>query len=114
MRAVKMTSWRRWHFIGPVRLQAPPLNWNADGTSLFVGLQYFGLRTGRTVVLPYRSDLPPTRLWPKGLNTEADLVANPGASVINERDVFPASASSAYLYWRRTTHSNLYRIPIPH
>ena len=98
---------------GPVRMQAPALSWSMDGTSLFVGLQYFGLRTARTVVLPYRSDLPAGRLWPKGLKTEADVAANPGAMVLNERDVFPVSASSQYLFWRRTTHSNLYRLPIP-
>jgi hypothetical protein len=98
---------------GPVRLQSMPLSWSADGGSLFVSLQYFGLRTGRTVILPYRSDVPPERLWPKGLRTEVDIAANPGARVINERNVFPAHVSSAYLFWRRTTFSNLYRIPIP-
>ena len=79
-----------------------------------MSLQYFGLRTGRTVVLPYRSDVPLVeQLWPKGLGTETDISANPGAKVINERDVFPTRAPSSYLFWRRTTHSNLYRIAIP-
>jgi hypothetical protein len=78
-----------------------------------VGLQYFGQRTARTVVLPYRSDMPLDRLWPKGLVSEADVQANPGARVINQRDAFPASTASTYLFWRRTTQSNLYRIALP-
>jgi hypothetical protein len=98
---------------GPFRIQAPPLGWSMDGKYVFVSLQYFGLRTGRTVVLPYRSDIPLQELWPRGLRTEADVAANPGARAINERDVFPAAASSAYVFWRRTTRSNLYRIPLP-
>ena len=83
-----------------------------DGKSVFVALQYFGLQTKRTVVLPYRSDVPLETLWPKGLKTETDVPANPGAKVIDEADAFPASPSS-YLIWRRATQSNLYRIPIP-
>ncbi len=98
---------------GPNRSQAPLVNWSLDGKFLFVTLQYFGLRTQRTVVLPYRSDVPLESLWPKGLKTETDVPANPGAKVINEANAFPSSDSSAYLFWRRTTQSNLYRIPIP-
>jgi Tol biopolymer transport system component len=97
---------------GPARVQAPPIQWSLDGTLLSVSLQYFGLRTPRTVLLPYRSDLPLARQYPKGLNTEADLIRNPGAKVINEPNVFPATASS-YLVWRLATQSNLYQIAIP-
>jgi hypothetical protein len=76
-----------------------------------VALQYFGLRTKRTVGLPYRSDVSMGRLYPKGLKSENDVAANPGARVIDESDAFSASPSS-YLIWRRATQSNLYRIPI--
>ena len=57
--------------------------------------------------------MPLDRLWPKGLVSEEDVQANPGARVINQRDAFPASTASAYLFWRRTTQSNLYRIALP-
>ena len=97
---------------GPARVQAPPIHWSADGKFLSVSLQYFGLRTPRTVLLPYRTDLPLARQYPKGLNNEADVIGNPGAKVINEPNVFPATASS-YLVWRLATQSNLYQIPIP-
>ncbi len=97
---------------GPARVQAPPIHWSADGKLLSVSLQYFDLRTPHTVLLPYRSDLPLARQYPKGLKIEADLVRNPGAKVINEPNVFPATASS-YLVWRLATQSNLYQIPIP-
>jgi Tol biopolymer transport system component len=98
---------------GPNRIQAPPIGWSPDGKSVFVGLQYFGLGTPSTVVLPYRSGVALKTLWPKGLNTEADVAANPGAKVIAEANVFPASSASSYLSWRRGTQSNLYRIRLP-
>jgi hypothetical protein len=97
---------------GPNRVQAPIFNWAPDGQSVYVGLQYFGLRTQRTVVLPYKTGVPLAMLWPKGLKTEADVPANPGARVINDQNAFPAMGS-AYLSWRMTTQSNLYQIPLP-
>ena len=97
----------------PNRIQAPPISWRPDGKSVFVGLQYFGLGTARTVVVPYRSGVALKTLWPRGLNTEADVAANPGAKVIDEANVFPTSSASSYLSWRRGTQSNLYRIRLP-
>ena len=93
-------------------MQAPIFNWSADAKSVYVGLQYFGYRTQRTVVLPYRTGVPLETLWPKGLRTEQDVAANPGARVLNEINAFPASGA-AYLAWRGTTQSNLYQIPLP-
>jgi eukaryotic-like serine/threonine-protein kinase len=98
---------------GPNRIQGSPVNWSMDGKSLFVSLQYFGLGTAKTVVLPYRSGVPLATLWPKGLRYEKDVAANPGARVINEGNVFPAASASAYLSWKRTTQSNLYRVRLP-
>jgi hypothetical protein len=98
---------------GPARVQAPLIRWSHDGKILSVSLQYFGLRTPRTVLLPYRSDVPLGRQYPKGLNTEADIIKNPGAKVINEGNVFPASGSD-YLVWKLATQSNLYQISLPH
>ena len=99
---------------GPARQEAPMFTWSADGKSLFMALKFFGLQTQKTVVLPYRSDRPLESIWPKGLNSETDVAANPGARVLNARDAFPSvSAPSAYLFWRPSTQSNLYRIPLP-
>ncbi|HET9832447.1 MAG TPA: hypothetical protein VFP91_12080, partial [Vicinamibacterales bacterium] len=95
---------------GPNRVQSSPINWSVDGKSVFVSLQYFGLGTAKTVVLPYRSGVPLADLWPKGLRSENDVAANPGAIVINEANVFPAASAAAHLSWRRTTQSNLYRL----
>ena len=98
---------------GPNRIQAPMFNWSMDGKWLFVGLQYFGVRTARTVVLPYRSGVPLETLWPNGLISEEGVVANPGAKIINEGNAFPASTGSPYLFWRLATQSNLYRVALP-
>jgi hypothetical protein len=98
---------------GPGRVQAPPINWSMDGKSVFVGLQYFGLGTARTVVLPYRPGVPLQTLWPKGLQSEEAVAANPGARIIPEANAFPAGSGSSHLSWRRGTVSNLYRIRLP-
>ena len=80
---------------------------------MFVSLQYFGQNTAKTVVLPYQSGVPLETLWPKGLESENDVAANPGAKIIDDANAFPASGLSAYLSWRRTTQSNLYRVQLP-
>lgn len=98
---------------GPNRFQALVYNWSMDGKSLFVALQFFGLNTAKTVVLPYRSGVPLAIQYPKGFQSEEDVAKNPGARVINEGNVFPASTPSEHLSWRRTTQSNLYRIALP-
>ena len=98
---------------GPARVQAPVIQWSHDGKLLSLSLQYFGLRTPRTVFLPYRSDLPLDRQYPKGMTTEGELVKNPGAKVINEGNVFPAGGSD-YLVWKLATQSNLYQVSLPH
>ena len=98
---------------GPARIEAPMLAWDVNGTSLFVALRKYGLHTQQTVVLPYRSGAPLDTLWPKGLKTQKDVLANPGARVISEGDAFPGADSSAYLFWKRTVVSNLYRLPVP-
>jgi Tol biopolymer transport system component len=97
---------------GPARQEASMFSWSANGKSVFVALKFYGLHAKSTVMLPYRSDQPLENLWPKGLKTEKDLAANPGAKLINEADAFPGAVPSTYLIWRRATQSNLYRIPI--
>jgi len=94
------------------RTQNPIVTWSADGKSLVVALEYFPLRTKRTVILPYRSDVPLDRQYPKGLTSEADIVKNPGAKVIAQSGVFVTSGHD-YLEWHESTASNLYRISIP-
>jgi len=98
---------------GPSRVQAPAYNWSMDGKWLFVGLQYFGQNTAKTVVLPYRSGVPLETLWPKGLSSEEAIAANPGAKGINEANAFPGASAASYLAWRRSTQSNLYRVSLP-
>ena len=98
---------------GPNRNRAPLISWSIDGKQMFVSLLFFGLRTNRSVALPYRSGVPLDVLWPKGLKTENEIPANPGAKMMNEADTFPTLTPSSYLFWRKTTLSNLYQIPLP-
>lgn len=94
-------------------LGTPPFIWSTDGKWLFVNLIHFGNSTQRTAVLPYRSDASADMLWPQGLRLEKDVLANPGAKVINAGQSFPASGPDTYLSWRWSTQSNLYRVRIP-
>jgi eukaryotic-like serine/threonine-protein kinase len=94
------------------RRQAPMLDWSADGKYLFVSLQYFGLHSKNTLVLPYRSRVPMGKLWPKGLNSERDF-ALAGVTIIPEPNAFPGLELPEYLFWKITTQSNLYMIPLP-
>jgi serine/threonine protein kinase/WD40 repeat protein len=98
---------------GPNRNRAPLISWSIDGKQVFVSLAFFGERTNRSVALPYRSDASLDILWSKGLKTEQDIAANPGAKVMIEADAFPTLNNSSYLFWKKTTLSNLYRIPLP-
>jgi hypothetical protein len=94
-------------------LGTPPFSWSTDGKWVFVKLTHFGRSTQRTVVLPYRSDASADVLWPHGLRLENDVIANPGAKVIDAGHTFPAYGPETYLSWRSSTQSNLYRIRIP-
>jgi hypothetical protein len=78
-----------------------------------VNLIHLGKNTRRTVALPYRSDVPAERLWPRGLQSEKDIVGTPGAKVINAAVTFPAANPEAYLLWRASIQSNLYRLRLP-
>jgi hypothetical protein len=64
---------------GPNRIQGMAINWSMDGKTVFASLQYFGLGTATTIVLPYRSDTSLAALWPKRLRNEQDVGANTGA-----------------------------------
>jgi len=44
---------------GPARTGAPLLSWSADGKTMFVSLQYFGLRSRNTLLLPTRPGARP-------------------------------------------------------
>jgi eukaryotic-like serine/threonine-protein kinase len=113
--AAPMTVCEKCVFLGygPNRIQGSPINWSMDLKTVFVSLQYFGMGTARTIVLPYRSGVPLAELWPSGLREERDVASNPGAAVINEANVFPAASPTAHLSWKRTTQSNLYRVRLP-
>ena len=48
-----------------------------------------------------------------GFQTEADVRALPGVTIIEATDVAPGPTSSVYAFSRETTQRNLYRIPVP-
>jgi eukaryotic-like serine/threonine-protein kinase len=98
---------------GSARRQSPMFDWTPDGKYLFVSLQYFGLHSKSTVVLPYRSGQPLDKFWPKNVKSEKDFAALAGVKVIPEPNVFPGIELPKYMFWKVTTQSNLYRVPLP-
>ena len=98
---------------GSARRQAPMFDWSTDGKYLFVSLQYFGLHSKSTAVLPYRSGLPFEKFWPKSFKSERDFAALAGVRIIPEPNAFPGLELPKYVFWKVRTQSNLYRIPIP-
>jgi hypothetical protein len=101
--------------LGPAAVRYTlPFNWSLDGKWLFVDQRVFGGADHTTVVLPYRSDVPLERLWPRGLTSPENVRANPGARILEENEwAFPGSDAASYLSWRPSFQSNLYRIRIP-
>jgi eukaryotic-like serine/threonine-protein kinase len=97
---------------GPSQQQAPMFNWSVDGKYLYISLQYFGRHSRKSLVLPWRPGRSIEKLWPRGF-TEKDFAALPGVEIIPEQNVFPGPEPSKYLFWKLTTQSNLYRIPVP-
>ena len=90
-----------------------PINWSMDGKSLFeLAILRARHREDGGVALPVGYSARRVMAL-AGLRYEQDVSANTAATVINEANVFPAASASAHLSWRRTTHSNLYRVPLP-
>jgi DNA-binding winged helix-turn-helix (wHTH) protein/Tol biopolymer transport system component len=94
-------------------LGAHPFAWSHDGTRMVVNLMHFDKATPRSVSLPYNYTASPEQLWPSGLRAEKDVLATPGAAVINAAAVIPGPTADSFIAWRTSTLSNLYRIRIP-
>ncbi len=94
-------------------LVAAPFNWSADGKLLLVNLVYFVGNARQTAILPYRSEAPPSLLWPRGLGTTRNVISNAGVTTIDAAFTFPVSGSSTVLTVSRSMRSNLYRVPLP-
>ena len=98
---------------GPGQQQAPMFNWSVDGKYLYISLQYFGRHSRKSLVLPWRPGRSIEKLRSRGFASENDFAALPGASIVPEQNVFPGPEPSKYLFWKLTTQSNLYRVPVP-
>ena len=88
------------------------LSWSRDQKSLYLRSILGGMNR-RTVAIPVRPGKALPKLSPLGLRSDHDLLALPGAQVIEEEDVFPGPSPSIYAFTRKTTRRNLYKIPLP-
>jgi hypothetical protein len=97
---------------GPYNPGAPMVSWTRDQKFLFLRSILGGMRR-ETFVIPLPSAEALPAFQPSGLQSERDLLAFPGARVIEEEDVFPGSSRSVYAFTRKTTRRNLYKISVP-
>jgi serine/threonine protein kinase len=87
-------------------------SWSQD--KFFVTLENPGFTTGRTYVIPSRTNQFFSRIPAGGFQSEAELSGIPGVQVIDAADVAPGPTPDMYAFSRETTQRNLYRIPIVH
>jgi len=87
------------------------MSWSRDQKALyFKSIQHVMSRN--TLMIPLRSREALPQLPSSGLQSDRDLLAFPGTRVIQEEDVFPGYSSLVYAFTRKTTHRNLYKIPL--
>ena len=96
---------------GPTRILAPIVSWSADGKHLYFSLQFAGLHSTKTAVLPLHG--APFNLSPHGVPTETDLQKMFGARILNEKDIFPGPDPDTYVFSRASALTNIYRIILP-
>ena len=93
---------------GLVRSTSPIMAWTGDERTVFVPLRYFGLSSGKTLVIPTSAGSPPP--FVPGTSSEEELERIPGAHLINEDNVYPTQTRARYVMARRSAKTNLFRI----
>jgi DNA-binding winged helix-turn-helix (wHTH) protein/Tol biopolymer transport system component len=96
---------------GPRNPGGPTLSWSRDQGALYFKSILGGMNRN-TLMIPLRSGEPLPDFPGSGVQSDRDLLAFPGARVIQEEDVFPGYSSLVYAFTRKTTHRNLYKIPL--
>jgi DNA-binding winged helix-turn-helix (wHTH) protein/Tol biopolymer transport system component len=96
---------------GPRNPGGSMLSWSRDQGALYFRSILGGMNRS-TFMIPLRSGEPLPHFPDPGVQSDRDLLAFPGTRVIQEEDVFPGSSPLVYVFTRKTTHRNLYRIPV--
>jgi serine/threonine protein kinase len=88
------------------------VEWTRDGKALYFFLPIKGGPQWRTYVIPLSRgvDVPPLPV--KGIQSDTDL-PNRAALQVREEVLSPGPNSSLYCFGKRSSHWNLYRIPVP-
>ena len=96
---------------GPRNPGGPLLSWSRDQGALYFKSILGGMNRN-TFMIPLRSGAPLPDFPDSGVQSDRDLLAFYGTEVIQEEDVFPGSSPHVYAFTRKTTHRNLYKIPV--
>ena len=89
------------------------IDWTRDGKALYFSLRSVkGRSQWRTYVIPLPHGAGLLRFPAKGVQSDADL-PNRAALQVLEEFISPGPNSSLYCFGKKSSHWNLYRIPVP-
>src|SRR5882724_4267415 len=91
------------------RITAAFIGWSPDEKNIFVPLRYFGVGSGKTLVIPVKPGAVPP-VFSSGLITEESLKRIPGSYLMDQDNVYPTKVRGSYVTERRTITTNLFRI----
>ncbi len=90
------------------------MRWAPDAKFIYItpaGIA--GMGAQKTFVVPLRPGKVFPALPASGIKSEAELAALPGVRAIARPRISPGPDPAVYAFIQVSTHSNLYRIPLP-
>jgi serine/threonine protein kinase/Tol biopolymer transport system component len=97
-------------FTGSYYQAASIISWAPNQKFLYLRTAFPGMGSARTFATPLRPGEALPKLSSSGIKSERDLLALSGSRMIEQKDVFPGSDPSTYVFIRTTTQRNLYRL----
>jgi serine/threonine protein kinase/Tol biopolymer transport system component len=101
-------------FTGSYYQAASIISWAPNQKFLYLRTAFPGMGSTRTFATPLRPGEALPKLSSSGIKSERDLLALSGSRMIEQKDVFPGSDPSTYVFIRTATQRNLYRLHLKH
>ena len=89
-----------------------PVEWSADGRTLYVATDTSGSTAGTTLAIPLLPGKSLPDLPVAGINSRADRLDVRGIRVLNRGDMHPGPNPSTYVFTKHDFQGNLFRIPL--
>ena len=101
-------------FTGSYYQAASIISWAPNQKFLYLRTAFPGMGSTRTFATPLRAGEALPKLSSSGIKSERDLLALSGSRMIEQKDVFPGSDPSTYVFIRTATQRNLYLLQLKH